>query len=148
MGRCHCGGCFKVASTWTFRPTRALRAALLSLVHHLFLAFRKGPQMSVIICIRSQQDALRSFLVLVTKKCKHCDHCLCQVLGEADWSHCRVWGMVSLIAKGQAKAETVEKGNPLNLHKSKAGSFMVKKDEIQELSTWYSLQVGHILSGW
>lgn len=99
-----------------------------------------------IICIRSQQDALRSFLVLVTKKCKHYDHCLYQVLGEANWSHCRVWGMVSLTAKSQAKAETVEKGNPLNLHKSRTGSSMVKKDEIQELFTWYSLQVGHILS--
>lgn len=96
--------------------------------------------------MRSQQDALRSFLVLVTQKCKHYDHCLCQVLGEADWSHCRVWGMVSLTAKSQAKAETVEKGNSLNLHKSRTGSSMVKKDEIQEIFTWYSLQVGHILS--
>ena len=86
MGRCHCAGCFKVANTWTFRPTRALRAALLSPVHHLFPAFRKEPQISVIIYIRSQQDALRSFPCVGDQKVQSLRSLSlkCQVLGEAD----------------------------------------------------------------
>ncbi len=145
MGRCHCAGCFKVANTWTFRPTRALRAALLSPVHHLFPAFRKEPQISVIIYIRSQQDALRSFPCVGDQKVQALRSLslTCQVLGEADWSHCRVWGMVSLTAKSRTKAETVGTGVPWIRISHKQVHLWWKRMNIQELSTWYFLKVGH-----